>query len=136
MFGTSGVPSTNLDNISIISPAGVIGHSLANAGVWGESIQDSGVVGRGESSNGVLGVAFSATGNSAGVFGTSTVGGNGVVGFVGNATGVIGNSITGAGVEGITGTGNGVVGESVGSGSSPRPPLLCSDAATPSVYGV
>jgi hypothetical protein len=119
VFGTSGVPTTNLSNISIINPAGVIGHSLGDAGVWGESIQGSGVVGRGESSDGVLGVTFSATTDSAGVFGTSTVGGNGVVGFVGNATGVIGNSIRGTGVEGITGTGNGVVGESVGLDNSP-----------------
>jgi hypothetical protein len=67
----------------------------------------------------VLGVTFSATPDGAGVFGTSTVGGNGVVGFVGDAAGVIGNSVTGTGVQGITGTGNGVVGESVGLNGSP-----------------
>jgi hypothetical protein len=37
----------------------------------------------------VLGVTFSATDDSAGVFGTSVVGSNGVVGFVGDAAGVM-----------------------------------------------
>jgi hypothetical protein len=119
VFGTSGVPTTNLGNISILSPAGVIGHSLGDVGVWGESILGSGVVGRGENSDGVLGVTFSATDDSAGVFGTSIAGGNGVVGFVGSAAGVVGNSIRGTGVEGITGAGNGVVGESFGLGDIP-----------------
>ena len=119
VFGTSGVPTANLSNISIIGPAGVIGHSLGDTGLWGESIQGSGVIGRSQINNGVLGVTFSATDDSAGVFGTSTVGGNGVVGFVGDAAGVIGNSVTGTGVQGITGTGNGVVGESVGLNGNP-----------------
>jgi len=119
VFGTTGVPTANLSNISILGPAGVIGHGLGDPWVWGESIQGSGVIGRSQSGDGVLGVTFSATDDSAGVFGTSVVGGNGVVGFVGDAAGVIGNSIRGTGVEGITGTGNGVVGESFGLDGSP-----------------
>jgi hypothetical protein len=137
VFGTSGVPTPNLGNISIIGPAGVIGHSLTDTGVWGESIEGSGVIGRSQSNNnGVLGVTFSATANSAGVFGTSTVGGNGVIGFVGDAAGVIGNSVSGTGVEGITGTGNGVVGESVGLDGNPPAAGVLGRSDTFGVRGV
>ena len=119
VFGTSGAVGPNVTNIPIINNAGVVGHSVEDAGgmlgagVWGESVQGQGVVGRSQSSNGVLGVTFGLA-PAAGVFGSSTTGGNGVVGFVGDAAGVVGNSIKGPGVEGISGSGNGVVGQSFG----------------------
>jgi hypothetical protein len=119
VFGTSGAVSQSATNIPIINNAGVVGHSIEDtggafgAGVWGESIQGQGVVGRSQSNNGVLGVTFGQPPN-AGVFGSSTTGGNGVVGFVGDAAGVVGNSINGPGVQGISGTGNAVVGQSFG----------------------
>jgi hypothetical protein len=130
VFGTSGALPPNVANIptniagveghSIQNP-GVFGRSIENAGVTGESLQGLGVLGQSSSGSGVLGVTFVPVdpgGNPAasGVFGSSTVGGNGVVGFVGEATGVVGNSIRGTGVRGIS-TGNGVVGESVGDGA-------------------
>ena len=124
MFGTSGAVSPMVPNIPIINNAGVVGHSVENsggvlgAGVWGESIGGQGVVGRSQSSYGVLGVTFGLPPN-AGVIGSSTTGGNGVVGLVGDASGVVGNSITGAGVEGISGSGNGVVGQSYGADGKP-----------------
>ena len=68
----------------------------------GESIEGQGVVGRSQGSYGMLGVTFGLPPN-AGVIGSSTSGGNGVVGFVGDATGVVGNSITGSGVQGLAG---------------------------------
>jgi hypothetical protein len=119
VFGTSGAVSQNAANIPILNNAGVVGHSIEDtggvpgAGVWGESIQGDGVVGRSQSGNGVLGITFGQPPN-AGVFGSSTAGGNGVVGFVGDAAGVVGNSIRGPGVQGISGTGNAVVGQSFG----------------------
>ena len=50
------------------------------------------------------------------MFGSSTTGGNGVTGFVGEATGVIGSSVVATGVRGTTGsTGNaGVLGQTFG----------------------
>jgi hypothetical protein len=119
VFGTSGAVSQNVTNIPIINNAGVVGHSIEDAGgvfgagVWGESTQGQGVAGRSQNSNGVLGVTFGQPPN-AGVFGSSTTGGNGVVGFVGDGAGVAGNSIRGPGVQGISGTGNAVVGQSFG----------------------
>ena len=71
------------------------------------------------SASGLLGVTFSPDDGSHGVFGSSTVGGNGVTGFVGSATGAIGSSVRGIGVRGTTGTGEaGVLGETFGDGSS------------------
>jgi hypothetical protein len=128
VFGTSGVLPPGADNIptniagveghSIQNP-GVFGRSIEEAGVSGESIQGLGVLGRSATGNGVLGVTFTPTipgepPTAHGVFGVSTVGGNGVVGFVGDATGVVGNSVRGTGVRGLSGAGNGVLGESVG----------------------
>jgi hypothetical protein len=124
VFGTSGAVSQNVTNIPIINNAGVVGHSLEDAGgvlsagVWGESIQGQGTVGRSQSSYGVFGVTFGQP-PSAGVFGSSTTGGNGVVGFVGDAAGVVGNSISGPGVQGISGTGSAVVGQSFGTDDEP-----------------
>lgn len=125
VFGSSGVlPSGS--SIPIDVPAGVEGHGAVGPGVVGRSLTDNGVVGesqesqgvlaRSVSSSGLLGVTFSPTDDAHGVFGSSTTGGNGVTGFVGEATGVIGNSVRGVGVHGITGgTGNpGVYGQTFG----------------------
>ncbi len=117
----------------------MFGQSIEDAGVWGESTQDLGVLGRSASGTGVLGVIFTPRipgqpPAAHGVFGVSTAGGNGVVGFVGDATGVIGNSIRGTGVRGLSGAGNGVLGESVGGtdiAGVARSPPACSDAVTP-----
>ncbi len=125
VFGSSGVLPSNT-SIPIDPPAGVEGHGAAGPGVVGRSLTDSGVVGESQESQGVLarsvassgllGVTFSPTDDAHGVFGSSTAGGNGVTGFVGEATGVIGNSVRGVGVHGITGgTGNpGVYGQTFG----------------------
>lgn len=122
VFGTSG-PLPSGVSIPIDPPAGVEGHSADRPGVVGRSITASGVVGESQdapgvlarsSASGLLGVTFSPTDDAHGVFGSSTTGGNGVTGFVGGTTGVIGNSIRGTGVHGITGTGTGVIGESFG----------------------
>jgi hypothetical protein len=113
VFGTSGALPSGVNNIAT-NLAGVEGHSIANPGVFGESVENPGVIGRSQSGSGVLGVTFAPTNDSHGVFGVSTVGGNGVVGFVGDATGVVGNSVRGTGVRGVSGAGHGVVGESVG----------------------
>ena len=125
VFGTSGVLTSGV-SIPIDPPAGVEGHgavgpgvvgrSLTNNGVVGESQNSEGVLARSADSSGVLGVTFSPTDDEHGVFGSSTAGGNGVTGFVGEATGVIGNSVRGVGVHGITGgTGNpGVYGQTFG----------------------
>jgi hypothetical protein len=130
VFGTSGTLPTGVDNIPA-NIAGVEGHSVENPGVFGRSIEDAGVqgeslqglgmLGRSLNGSGVLGVTFtpSVPGEppaAHGVFGVSTAGGNGVVGFVGDATGVVGNSVRGNGVHGITGAGHGVLGESFGGG--------------------
>ncbi len=112
VFGSSGVlPSGS--SIPIDVPAGVEGHGAAGPGVVGRSLTDNGMVGESQDSEGVLarsvgssgllGVTFSPTDDAHGVFGSSTAGGNGVTGFVGEATGVIGNSVRGVGVHGITG---------------------------------
>jgi hypothetical protein len=140
VFGTSGAVSANVPNIPIINNAGVVGHSVETsggvlgAGVWGESIGAQGVVGRSQSSYGVLGVTFGLPPN-AGVIGSSTTGGNGVVGFVGDATGVVGNSITGAGVQGISGSGDGVVGQSFGADGRPPGTGVLGTSDTVGVWG-
>ena len=102
---------------SIQNP-GVVGRSVEDAGVTGESQQGLGVLGRSTSGSGVLGVTFvpvdpSGNPSASGVFGSSTVGGNGVVGFVGGATGVVGSSVRGTGVRGSSGDSDGVVGNSL-----------------------
>ena len=127
VFGTSGTlpPGTT---IPIDPPAGVEGHCVDGPGVVGRSLNDSGVVGESQGSQGVLarsvvssgllGVTFAPDDGSHGVFGVSTVGGNGVTGFVGSATGTIGSSVRGIGVNGTTGTGAAaVLGQSFGDGS-------------------
>jgi len=140
VFGTSGAVSASVPNIPIINKAGVVGHSIEDsggvfgAGVWGESIEGQGVVGRSQSSYGVLGVTFALPPN-AGVIGSSTSGGNGVVGFVGDATGVVGNSITGAGVQGISGSGDGVVGQSFGADGKPPGTGVLGTSDTVGVWG-
>lgn len=125
VFGSSGVLPSGV-SIPIDPPAGVEGHGATGPGVVGRSLSDNGVVGesqdapgvlaRSTTSSGLLGVTFSPTDDSHGVFGSSTTGGNGVTGFVGEATGVIGNSVRGTGVRGTTGsTGNaGVLGQTFG----------------------
>lgn len=125
VFGTSGALSSGTA-IPIDPPAGVEGHGATGPGVVGRSLSDNGVVGesqdapgvlaRSTTSSGLLGVTFSPTDDSHGVFGSSTTGGNGVTGFVGEATGVIGSSVRGTGVRGTTGsTGNaGVLGQTFG----------------------
>ncbi len=127
VFGTSGTLPPGVDNIptniagveghSIQNP-GVVGRSVEDAGVSGESLQGLGVLGRSTTGSGVLGVTFvpvDPDGNpsASGVFGSSTVGGNGVVGFVGGATGVVGSSVRGTGVRGSSGDSDGVVGNSL-----------------------
>ena len=125
VFGSSGVLPSGV-SIPIDAPAGVEGHGATGPGVVGRSLSDNGVVGesqdapgvlaRSTTSSGLLGVTFSPTDDSHGVFGSSTTGGNGVTGFVGEATGVIGSSVRGSGVRGTTGsTGNaGVLGQTFG----------------------
>jgi hypothetical protein len=133
VFGSSGLLAPGDPDV-VSDPAGVEGHgrkvpgvlgrSIEDAGVTGESLQSSGVLGRSQGGSGVLGVTFAAPGGGNGVFGSSTTGGDGVVGFVGDGTGVIGNSVRGDGVLGISGTANGVIGENFsgpGDPMNPRP---------------
>jgi len=126
VFGSSGVLPANT-SIPIDPPAGVEGHGAAGPGVVGRSLSDNGVVGesqdgsgvlaRSSNSYGLLGVTFGPDDSTHGVFGSSTTGGNGVTGFVGDADGVVGSSIRGAGVRGTTGSGQaGVVGENYDDG--------------------
>ena len=82
-----------------------------------------GVLGQSQGAYGVLGVSFGIAPDGIGLLGSSTTGGDGVVGFVGNATGVVGNSIDGNGVYGISGTANGVVGENYSQPGDPADPL-------------
>jgi hypothetical protein len=114
VFGTSGTLPPNVSNIPT-GIAGVEGHSIENSGVTGRSIESQGVLGRSVTGNGILGVTFVPSTPdppaAAGVFGSSTTGGNGVVGFVGEATGVVGASVRGTGVRGTSGNGDGVQGE-------------------------
>lgn len=126
VFGSSGALPPNSANVSIDSPAGVEGHSITNpgvsgrsiagVGVQGESIEAMGILGRSASSSGLQGVTFAQTsgGGNSGVYGVSTAGGDGVVGFVGGADGVVGDSLRGTGVRGTAGAGDGVVGRSFG----------------------
>lgn len=123
VFGTSGALPPNVANIPT-NIAGVEGHSIQNPGVFGrsiegegvagESLQSLGMLGRSATGTGVLGVTFVPTPDASGVFGSSTTGGNGVTGFVGEATGVVGSSIRGTGVRGTSGDGDGVLGERFG----------------------
>ena len=122
VFGTSGLLPPATQDIPT-DPAGVEGHSLQNPGVLGRSESAYGVLGQSESAYGVLGVSFGVAPDGNGLFGTSTTGGDGVVGYVGDATGVVGNSVTGDGVYGISGTGNGVVGENYSQPGDPVDPL-------------
>jgi GreA/GreB family transcription elongation factor len=107
VFGTSGALPPDVENIPT-NIAGVEGHAIQNPGVFGRSIQDAGVSGESVQGLGVLGRSATATGvlgvtfvpsipgqppDASGVFGSSTTGGNGVTGFVGEATGVVGSSV-------------------------------------------
>ena len=118
VFGTSGTLPPNVNNIPD-NIAGVEGHSIENPGVVGLSIHSQGVFGRSETSNGILGVTLAPSipnqfSNPAGVLGVGLGGGDGVFGFVGEATGVVGSSVSGIGVRGTSTTGDGVLGESFG----------------------
>jgi hypothetical protein len=125
VFGTSGALPPG-SGIPIDPPAGVEGHGADGPGVVGRSVTDNGVVGesqgapgmlaRSSGSSGLLGVTFSPDDGSHGVFGSSTAGGNGVTGFVGSATGAVGNSVRGTGVRGTSGSGTGVFGQTFGDG--------------------
>lgn len=127
VFGTSGTLPPGVDNIPV-NIAGVEGHSIQNPGVVGRSIEDAGVSGeslqglgmlaRSSTGTGVLGVTFAPEipgepPSAAGVFGSSVAGGNGVTGFVGSATGVVGSSVRGIGVRGTSGDQDGVSGFSL-----------------------
>lgn len=127
VFGTNGALPPGVDNIptniagveghSIQNP-GVVGRSIEDAGVSGESLQGLGMLGRSSTGTGVLGVTFAPTipgepPSAAGVFGSSVAGGNGVTGFVGSATGVVGSSVRGIGVRGTSGDEDGVSGFSL-----------------------
>ena len=121
VFGTSGTLPPNVNNIPA-NIAGVEGHSIENPGVAGLSIQNQGVFGRSATNSGVLGVTFAPSipgqpPSAAGVLGFSDAGGDGVVGFVGEATGVVGLSLRGTGVGGTSRTGDGVQGETFGDAS-------------------
>jgi hypothetical protein len=133
VLGTNGVLPPDVANIAT-NIAGVEGHSVQNPGVYGASVEDAGVrgeslqsqgmLGRSVNGSGMLGVTFTPTvpgqpPAAHGVFGVSTAGGNGVTGFVGDATGVVGNSVRGVGVRGVSGASHGVVGESVGGREGP-----------------
>src|SRR5512144_591516 len=132
VFGTSGLLPPATPDIPT-DLAGVEGHSLENTGVRGRSVADFGVTGESTQSGGVLarsgagagllGVTFGAAPDGKGVFGVSTTTGDGVVGFVGGATGVVGNSVRGDGVYGISGSGDGVVGENYSQPDDPLDPL-------------
>jgi hypothetical protein len=127
VFGTSGTLPPGVEEIPVnvagveghsIENPGVVGRSVEDAGVSGESLQGLGVLGRSSSGNGVLGVTFAPTvpgepPNAAGVFGSSAAGGNGVTGFVGSASGVVGSSVRGIGVRGTSGDQDGVSGFSL-----------------------
>jgi hypothetical protein len=117
VIGTSGVPTG--DPAAPVFNAGVEGHSIDAPGVFGHSFTNVGVLAQSQDSSGVLGVTFTPgvpgqEPDGHGVFGVSTVGGNGVVGFVGGATGVVGSSVRGNGVRGVTGRETAVLGESFG----------------------
>ncbi len=127
VFGTNGALPPGVDNIPA-NIAGVEGHSIQNPGVFGRSIEDAGVagesvqglgmLGRSSTGTGVLGVTFvpeipGEPPSAAGVFGSSVAGGNGVTGFVGSATGVVGSSVRGIGVRGTSGDDDGVSGFSL-----------------------
>jgi hypothetical protein len=112
VFGTTGpVPSGGTD--IAVQIAGVEGHGFDHPGVDGESVGSIGVLGRSTTGTGMLGVTFNQVpGEASGVFGSSVAQGNGVTGFVGSQTGVVGSSVRGTGVRG-TSTGIGVFGENV-----------------------
>lgn len=132
VFGTSGLLApgdqdipTDVAGVQGHSRAnpGVLGRSVSDAGVTGESLQSFGVLGRSQAGSGMLGVSFGPPQDGKGLFGVSTTGGDGVVGFVGGATAVVGNSVRGDGVYGISGTGNGVVGENYTQPGDPIDPV-------------
>jgi hypothetical protein len=127
VFGTSGTLPTGVDDIPVniagveghsVQHPGVVGRSVEDAGVSGESLQGLGMLARSSTGTGVLGVTFAPeipgeSPSAAGVFGSSTAGGNGVTGFVGSATGVVGSSVRGIGVRGTSGDQDGVSGSSL-----------------------
>jgi hypothetical protein len=121
VFGTTGVLPPGVV-IPIDTPAGVEGHGVNGPGVAARSVMDTaltarsqqglGVLAQSEASSGVLGVSFGPAGPGiAAVVGSSTTGTNGVLGFVGDATGVIGSTQGGIGVRASANTGTGVFAE-------------------------
>jgi hypothetical protein len=86
VFGTSGAPTSNQDNIPIGKLAGVTGHGVQTIGVRGESIELEGVSGRSKNFIGVSG--FAADSGNPGVFGQSAEGGAGVRGVILSETGI------------------------------------------------
>ncbi|MBD0323567.1 MAG: hypothetical protein ICV72_09305 [Aldersonia sp.] len=133
VFGTSGTLAPGDSDIPVAiagveghgtAVPGVVGRSITDAGVTGESVQGLGMLGRGNSGTGVLGVTFNPSpGDASGVFGSSVAEGNGVTGFVGSQTGVVGSSVRGTGVRG-TSTKIGVLGESAGGDRQNWPGVL------------
>jgi hypothetical protein len=124
VFGTTGVLPPNVI-IPIDTPAGVEGHGVNGPGVAARSLMDSaltarsqqglGVLAQSDTSGGLLGVSFSPGGPSiAGVVGSSTTGADGVLGFVGDATGVVASTQGGTGVRASANTGTGVFAETFG----------------------
>jgi hypothetical protein len=112
VFGTSGPqPPGSLDLEVMV--AGIEGHGYALPGVIGQSETDVGAFGRSRQSHGLQGATISNDPLVAGVIGTATGGGTGVIGHVGGpATGVRGDAPDGIGVHGKSSGSQGVVGES------------------------
>lgn len=122
VFGSTGVVPAAATDIPIqiagveghsFERPGVLGRSITGTAVDGESVESIGVLGRSRTGSGMLGVTFNQVPDEAsGVFGSSVANGNGVTGFVGSQTGVVGSSVRGTGVRGVS-TGVGVFGENV-----------------------
>ena len=145
VFGSTGPVASGQTSIPIeiagveghgFDHSGVVGRSLTDSGVDGESRDSLGVLGRSSNATGVLGVTFNQTpGDASGVFGSSVAEGNGVTGFVGSQTGVVGSSVRGTGVRGVS-TGIGVFGENVsGDGRGDRPGVFGASTAGSGVHG-
>ena len=134
VFGTTGpIPPDGTD--MAVQIAGVEGHGFDRPGVHGESVGSIGVLGRSTTGNGMLGVTFNQVpGEASGVFGSSVAEGNGVTGFVGSQTGVVGSSVRGTGVRG-TSTGIGVFGENVPGRRAGAPGVLGASTEGSGVLG-
>lgn len=83
----------------------------------------------------MLGVTFNQVpGEASGVYGSSVANGNGVTGFVGSQTGVVGSSVRGTGVRGVS-TGIGVFGENVRGRRGGAAGVFGASAEGPGVHG-